>query len=192
MFMTKVAGSAYPQWRRPQFWRNVFLYFWCFSLIGHVVEITWALLGNWIGLRSTPASTIPIFAIAIPYGLGAVCLLLILYPLVQKKRINLFMAFVVGAFITTIIEFICAVLLVTFTGHNPFWNYSSRFMNLYGYICLSNSIMFGLGSVVALRWVFPWTEKILGRVRGRRINIVFWILFVSYILSQIYLRIIRS
>jgi len=190
--MTKTAQHAYQDWRKPQFWRNLFLYFWCFSLVGHVLEIFWALFGNWVGFREIPASTVPLFAIAVPYGLGAVVLFLLLYPLVRKKRISLIAIFALGALITTIIELICSLLLVLFMGHNPFWNYSDRFLNLYGHVCLINSIMFGLGSIVALRWVFPWAEKVLTNIRERYINITFWILFIGYILSQIIIRIAGS
>jgi len=190
--MIKITQETRPSWRQPQFWRNLFLYFWCFSLLGHIIEILLAPLSNLIGLRPTPASTIPLFSIAIPYGLGAVALLLLLYPLVQKKRINIIVAFIASALITTVIEFICAGLLVVFTGHNYFWDYSNRFMNLYGFVCLGNSLMFGLGSVITLWWIFPWTEKVLTRVREHYINIAFWILFIGYILSQIYFRLIKG
>ena len=186
--MAKAVNPAHQNWRWPQFWRNLFLYFWCFSFIGHIAEIFWALFGNWVGFRETPASTIPLFAIAVPYGFGAVLLLLVLYPRVKKKQINLVVAFVLGALITTIIELICSLSLVVFMGSNPFWDYSGRFLNLYGHVCLMNSIMFGLGAVVMLKWVFPWTERILVRIRARYVNVFFWILFVGYILSQIDVR----
>ncbi|MCL2280863.1 putative ABC transporter permease [Candidatus Saccharibacteria bacterium] len=188
--MVKVLKNPNQDWRRPQFWRNLFLYFWGFSFVGHIVEVFWALFGNAVGLRSVPASTIPLFSIAVPYGLGAVALFLLLYPLAKKKRIGPVMIFIAGALVTTTIEFTCAALLVAFTGHNYFWNYSDRFMNLYGYICLGNSLLFGLGSVVIVWWIFPMLEKILKCTKERYINIIFWILFIGYILSQIYLRIL--
>jgi uncharacterized membrane protein len=188
-----MAKKPSASWKEPRFWRNLFLYFWVFSLVGHIAELIWGLFGVATGLRSWPSFlTIPLVAIAIPYGLGAVALRLWLYPLVQKKKINLVTIFVLSALITTAIEFICAALLVAFTGHNPFWNYADRFLNLFGWICISNSLLFGLGSTVALKWVFPWTEKVLARVRDRHLNIAFWVLFVGYILSQIYLRLIKS
>ncbi|MCL2174077.1 putative ABC transporter permease [Candidatus Saccharibacteria bacterium] len=190
--MAEVTGTVELSWRQPQFWRNLFFYLWGFSFLGHVAEIFWALLGNAFGWRETPASTIPLFAIAAPYGLGAVALLLLLYPLVQKKRIGPVVAFAASVLITTVIEFLCAMLLVAIFGHNSFWDYSGRFMNLGGYVCLGNSLMFGLGSVVMLWWIFPGVEKILGRVRERYLNIIFWVLFIGYILSQIYIRILKD
>jgi uncharacterized membrane protein len=184
--------KSHRDWRRPQFWRNLFLYFWVFSLVGHIVEIIFAILSHLAGVRVVPIDTIPIVALAVPYGLGAVVLLVFLYPWFQKKRINLFVAFVLGAFLTTVVEFICAALLVIFVGHNPFWNYSHRFANLFGFVCLGNSLMFGLAAIIALKWVFPFTEKLLDSIKPRCLNVAFWILFVGYILSQIYLRIIRG
>ncbi|MCL2451452.1 putative ABC transporter permease [Candidatus Saccharibacteria bacterium] len=180
------------EWKKPEFWRNLFLYFWVFSLVGHIGEIGWANIGNWVGFRQTPASTIPLFAIAVPYGLGAIALRLLLYPSVKKKKINLVTIFVLGALITTAIEFVCAALVVLFAGHPLFWDYSDRPLNLWGFVCLGNSLAFGVGSVVALKWIFPYAEKWLERLRARYLNIAFWILFIGYILSQIWIRIIKS
>ena len=189
--MTKVSENIHGNWRQWQFWRDMFLYFWFFSLFGHIVEIFWALLGLATGFRTDPLGLIPLFAIAVPYGLGAVALLLSLYPLVQKKRIGPIAAFVIGGLMTTGVEFICAALIVVFLGSNPFWDYSDQFMNLYGYVCLVNGVLFGVGSVALLWWIFPHTEKVFVRTSKRHLDIAFWILFISYILSQIYLRILR-
>jgi uncharacterized membrane protein len=190
--MTKTPQKPSPTWRQPEFWRNLFLYFWIFSLVGHIIEIIWALLGNATGLREVPASTIPLFSIAVPYGLGAVALRLLLYPLVQKRKINLAATFALSALLTTAIEFICAALMVAFTGHLAFWNYSDRFLNLWGYICLGNSLLFGLGSTVALKWVFPWFDRLLAKIPKKWLGVGTLILFIAYVLSQIYLRIIKS
>lgn len=187
--MTKARPIEVKEWRRPQFWRNLFLYFWGFSFIGHVLEIPWAMLGNALGLRASPASTIPLFSIAAPYGLGAVMLYLLLFPLVKKKRIGIVRMFIFGALITTMMEFISAALVAAFVGYNPFWNYSGRIFNLYGWVCLTNSLLFGVGSVVLLRWVFPFTERILGRIKPLYLNIAFWVLFIGYALWQICFRI---
>jgi len=134
----------------------------------------------------------PLFAIAIPYGLGAVALLLLLYPLVQKKRIGFVATFFLSAIITATVEFLCAALIVAVVGHNDYWDYSSQPFNLLGYTCLETSLLFGVGSVIMLWLVFPWTEKLLTRIRERHINIAFWLLFIGYILSQIYIRIIKN
>lgn len=186
-----IAPATGYDWRHPQFWRNLFLYFWGFSLVGHVVEVFWALLGNLTGLRGSLANTIPPFAVAAPYGLGVVALYLVLYPWVQQKRPSLAAVFVAGALLTAAIELICALAIVAVLGYNPFWNYSHRFLNLGGWICLSNSLLFGAGSVVILRWALPWAEKVLARIRPLYLNIGFWILFVGYILVEIYIRLIR-
>jgi len=171
---------------KVSFWRDMFLYFWFFSLIGHIVELIWGILGVAIGFKTWEAFlTIPIFAVAIPYGFGAVALLLTLYPLFRNKKINVATAFVLSALITTAIEFICALGAVLIFGSNPFWDYSNYSFNLFGFICLQNSLLFGLGSLVMLRYLFPLSEKILQRVKGKYVWVTFWILFVGYIAVQI-------
>lgn len=174
------------EWHRPKFWRDMFLYYWIFSLIGHIIEIIWALFGELIGLRITPTfDTIPVFAVAAPYGLGAVVLLIFIYPLVKQKKLGIVGAYFMSVFITTLIEFVCAALIVLFVGHNSFWDYSDRFMNLFGFVCLGNSLLFGVISIFSLWVLFPWTEKLRHKVSEFYLNLAFWILFVGYILVQV-------
>jgi uncharacterized membrane protein len=187
---TKSAGQVVSLYNKelakPHFWRDMFLYFWIFSLIGHIVEIAWAVFGMIFGLTFTPVlSTIPIFAIAAPYGLGAVALLILVYPMVKYKKISFGWSYWLSVMIATVIEFVSAVLLVIFMGHNYFWDYSDRFMNLFGFVCLGNSLLFGVISVMALWLLFPRTEKLRQKISEQYLNISFWILFVGYVLVQI-------
>ncbi len=174
-------------WRKVGFWRDLFLYFWLFSLVGHVIELAWALLGTLFTIKSAGHfASIPIFAIAAPYGLGAVALLLFIYPMVKRKKLGLVSAYVVSVAITTVIEFVSALLVVLVLGSNPFWDYSDRLLNLFGFVCLGNSLLFGIISVVAIKWLFPWSEKWRAGISENYLNIAFWILFPSYVVVQLF------
>jgi uncharacterized membrane protein len=188
--MTKIAKVDEPREliapTKLQFGRNLFLYFWFFSLVGHILELIWGLIQVAAGSRTWESfTTIPIIAVAVPYGLGAVALLLTLYPLIRKKKLNLVWIFVLGMLITTTIEFICAVGVVLIFGSNPFWNYSKEPFNLFGYVCLGNALLFGIGATILLRYVFPLTEKLLRKIKDNYLNIAFWVLFIGYIATQI-------
>lgn len=173
-------------WRSMRFWRDIFLYFWLFSLIGHIIELLWASLGVVFAIKSAGhLATIPIFVIAVPYGLGAVALLLFVYPLVKRRKLGLVSAYFLSVAITTAIEFISALLVVVTLGSNPFWDYSNRFMNLFGFVCLGNSLLFGVISVVSIKWLFPWTERWRSKINENYLNLAFWALFPSYLLAQI-------
>ena len=174
-------------WRKVGFWRDLFLYFWLFSLVGHVIELAWALLGTLFTIKSAGHfASIPVFAIAAPYGLGAVALLLFIYPMVKRKKLGLVSAYVVSVAITTVIEFVSALLVVLVLGSNPFWDYSDRLLNLFGFVCLGNSLLFGIISVVAIRWLFPWTEKWRRVIGEKYLNLAFWILFPAYMIVQLF------
>ena len=173
-------------WRQMKFWRDTFLYFWFFSLIGHIVELVWAILGIMFTVKSAGhLATIPIFAIAAPYGLGALALLLLIYPLVKRQKLGLVSAYFLSLAITTVIEFISALLVVLVLGSNPFWDYSNRFMNLFGFVCLGNSLLFGVISVISIKWLFPWTEEWRSKINERYLNLAFWVLLPSYLLVQV-------
>ncbi len=173
-------------WRQMKFWRDTFLYFWFFSLIGHIVELVWAILGIMFTVKSAGhLATIPIFAIAAPYGLGALALLLLIYPLVKRQKLGLVSAYFLSVAITTVIEFISALLAVLVLGSNPFWDYSNRFMNLFGFVCLGNSLLFGVISVISIKWLFPWTEEWRSKINERYLNLAFWVLLPSYLLVQV-------
>jgi len=180
--MKKKVTPPYRTWR---FWRNLFLWFWVFSLVGHLGELVWGLLRVAAGSRSWESFlTIPLFAVAMPYGLGAVALKLTLAPLMKRKP-NLAIIFLASMVLMTAIEFVCAAVAVALFGRNFFWDYSDQPFNLFGWICLRNSLVFGVGATVALKWVFPWCEKLLARIKARYLDLAFWLLFPSYVLVQI-------
>ena len=185
---SKETLALYDQdWRQVRFWRDIFLYYWIFSLIGHAIELLWASFGVMLTIKSAGhLATIPIFAIAAPYGLGAVALLLFVYPLVERRKLGLIRAYFLSVVITSVIEFISALLVVFVMGSNPFWDYSNRFMNLFGFVCLGNSLLFGVISVVSIKWLFPWAEKWRAGISENYLNIAFWILFPSYIVVQLF------
>lgn len=182
---TQVALVA-KNWRQPIFWRDIFLYFWIFSLVGHIIELIWGLIGYGFDLSAAPRiETIPIIAVAAPYGIGAVALLVFVYPFVKKEKLGVLPTYILSVLITTAVEFISALLLKIAMGNNPFWDYSERFMNLFGFVCLTNSLAFGIGALVMLYVMFPWLENWRQKINQRYLNIAAAILFPSYVAVQI-------
>ncbi len=126
-----------------------------FALVGHVIDIAWRIMGNspvesWIW-QLTPL-------VAEPYGFGGVGLLWLVYPLVQKHRIGPLLTGILGAAVTTIIEFICGAVIILVYGSNPYWSYAHMPFNLFGIVCLYNAVGFGLISLVFSYFIFPWFD----------------------------------
>lgn len=168
--------------------KKVFLYYWFFSIIGHYAEVAYANLvlsvilnkpiGGHIVSTITPAAS--------PYGLGAIAVLLIIWPLVKSHRIGPIGTFIASIFITGVVEYICAIIVIIFAGYNPFWNYSDKFLNVGGQVCLESATIFGLSATFAIYFIFPFTEKIYQATSKKLIALLFWLLISSYTADAIY------
>ncbi|GHU10325.1 hypothetical protein FACS189431_8920 [Alphaproteobacteria bacterium] len=165
------------------FWRDSFLFFVMFGMVGHVVDILWRIMMD-IPVETWIWQLTPI--IAEPYGFGALALLWFVYPLVRTRKIGPFATYVLGAILTTAVEFLCgAVMMLTHGGVNPYWTYSHLPFNLFGIVCLYNAIFFGLVSVVFAYFIFPSIDKQMKRIGGRAISVLAIALAVCYGISLI-------
>ncbi len=88
------------------------------------------------------------------YGVGAFIVLLMLKPF--KKLSNL-KVFISGALITTVVEYIAALILEAVL-HKSLWDYSLWILNFQGRVSLISSLIFGLGCVGAYK-LHPVMEK---------------------------------
>ena len=54
-------------------------------------------------------------------------------------------------------EFICAAAIVAVspTHTNVFWDYSDQPFNLFGFVCLRNCLAFGAASLPGIYWLIP-------------------------------------
>ena len=167
--------------------KKIFLYYWFFSIVGHYGELVYSELlhiilnkpiGGHIISTLTPAAS--------PYGLGAIAVLLIIWPLVKSHRIGPVGTFIASIFLTGVVEYICAVIVIIFAGYNPFWSYSDKFLNFNGQVCLESATIFGISATFAVYFVFPFTEKIYQAIAKNLLNILFWLLIASYTADAIY------
>ena len=92
------------------------------------------------------------------YGVGA---LLVLYPLLFVKDYPI-LVFVLGVIITSALEYITSwVMEILFK--TRWWDYSERFMNINGRVCLLNSTLFGIMSIVVVYIIHPVIQDALLR-----------------------------
>mgnify|MGYP000010865825 FL=1 len=90
------------------------------------------------------------------YGFGA---LLILYPLLFVKDYPI-LVFILGVIITSTLEYITSwVMEILFK--TRWWDYSERFMNINGRVCLLNSTLFGIMSIVVVYIIHPIIQDIV-------------------------------
>lgn len=87
------------------------------------------------------------------YGVGA---LLVLYPLLFVKQYPI-LVFLLGMIITSVLEYVTSwTMEILFK--TRWWDYSQRFMNINGRVCLLNSTLFGIMSIVVVYIVHPTVQ----------------------------------
>lgn len=170
------------------FWRNLVFYFIIASWFGHFIEIAIMLVNKYILSSSYNQSilTNPLEPYTI-YGTGAIFCIFFLSSLPKRINQNILFQYIVNTIACAIVEYLSALIIVWRYGSNYLWNYSEEFMNLNGYICLRNTLFFGLVATIFIRFVYPQTQKLLNKSNQYKINFVFIITIVLFaIVSVIY------
>lgn len=167
--------------------KKIFLYYWLFSLVGHYGENIWAFSRHLITGEPYKAHIVStIIPFASPYGLGAIAIILLVWPLIKSRKINPLIIFVLNVIIAGVVEYLCAVVAAALYGHNYFWDYSTKPFNIDGYICLESVLIFGIAATIFIYFIYPFIENIIQKLSRQQLNIIFWILFISYIIDLTY------
>ena len=112
------------------------------------------------------------------YGFGAVLILLLFSPF-QEHLLLLFLFSIVG---TSALEYLTSFLLEKLF-HLSLWDYSNRRWNLHGRICLRNSLLFGIMSVLMVRLIHPYVLHVLSLIPNKLLLLAFLFLSVYFILD---------
>lgn len=117
-----------------------------YSLIGWICEVVYCsiLEHRFVNRGFLNGPVCPI------YGFGALIVLFLLRPFSH----NLVVLFITAVAVTTVLEYLSGWLLERLFA-TRWWDYSTLPFNLHGRICLRNSLLFGLMSVVGVRLVDP-------------------------------------
>ena len=125
---------------------NYLWFFITYAFLGWCVEVVFQAMtkGEFINRGFLNGPVCPI------YGFGMITLLYFLGPLVDKV---LFL-FIGSVLLTSLLEYITGFVLEK-VFNDKWWDYSETPFNIRGYICLSFSIMWGLGAVFMIQLVHP-------------------------------------
>ena len=137
---------------------NIFLQFLAYSFLGWTCETIYCSIGQgkFVNRGFLNGPLCPV------YGFGAMAVLVFLRPIQN----NIPLLFLCGMLVTSVIEYITGYLLEKLFA-TKWWDYSTYRFNIHGRVCLRNSLMFGVLSVVAARVVDPV-------VRGAIYSLPFW------------------
>lgn len=122
---------------------NLFWLFICYSFLGWILETVTAAVKQKSfvnrGFLNGPLCVI--------YGIAGVAITLFFWEL----RGNWFFLFLGSMVMATLVEWVAGILL-EHLGVGKWWDYSKKRFNLGGYICLQNSLLWGLLGTVAVTW----------------------------------------
>lgn len=138
-------------------WR-ILVYFIIYSFVGYIVETLFALI-NYNVLESRKSFLYGPFCGI--YGLGAVVLILMLRYF-NKNNYTLFGG---GCLVGSVVEYI-----ISFLGEILFdarwWDYSKRFFNINGRICLLYALFWGVLALILMKIINPKVDKFIDFVKN--------------------------
>lgn len=111
------------------------------------------------------------------YGFGAVLITMTL-PGLREEPFFLFLGSVIY---TTFLE-LCSGRLLEAMYQTRWWDYSKRKFNFDGYICLSNSVLWGLFGVAVVKWLNPVFLRFY-RLWPFGIRIIVWVFLAVMVLD---------
>lgn len=143
---------------------NMTLFFSIYSFLGWVCEVIYCSIPakKFINRGFLKGPVCPV------YGFGA---MFVIYIMKWMNINSAILIFIFGGFIASIIEFIADILL-EYVFHTRLWNYSDRKFNIKGRICLLNSTLFAILSVLLIKVIHPFILFIEIRLEAVAIIIV--------------------
>lgn len=170
-----------------KFFQKLFIVYLVFSIVGHYGEVIWAEFIHLVSGGPLQQHIIPnIIPTAAPYGLGAIAVIMIVWPLVKKHKAHPTIVLLLNIIIVGIVEYVCAAVIVLFTGHNYFWDYSDQPFNLDGYICLGNTVIFGVAATLFIYFFYPLFKRTIEHFSKQQINAIFWVSIIAYTIDTFY------
>lgn len=114
------------------------------------------------------------------YGAGAAAVAVFL----PELKDQLFFLFLGGMIITTFVEYLTGRILELIF-HRKWWDYSDQRFNLDGYVCLKNSVVWGICSVLMICFFDPLLCRLLVLIPRLAGDILLWILGVLLVIDAV-------
>lgn len=128
-------------------------YFIIYSFLGYIIETLFGILTMSIWQSRQSFLYGPFLGI---YGLGAVIILLF----AQYFKKNNYTLFLGGYFIGTITEYLTS-FGVELVLNTHWWDYSNKFLNLNGRVCLLYSLFWGVLTILLVKFINPMIDQFL-------------------------------
>lgn len=161
---------------------NLYIWFWYFliyAFIGWCAEVSYAAatLDKFVNRGFLNGPLCPI------YGFGVCFVILCLTPLRAVPPL----LYIGAVLITSLLEFVTGWLLEKFF-HQKWWDYSDKKFNIKGYVCLSFSLIWGIGCMAVMYLVQPSVTALVGklpRTVGNALLIIFGIMLAADMIGTV-------
>ena len=156
--------------RTWDFWRDIIICFTAFSWLGHFMEMAIIGVGCLFSGRTTNFGIFDNwFEPYYVYGFAVIAIIIIITILPKKIARNLPAQFVINTAVCMIFEII-AGLFILWQYDRRFWDYSEKFLNFHGFICLENSLFFGVAATGFSYFLYPILRRNLEKIIPPRIR----------------------
>jgi uncharacterized membrane protein len=115
------------------------------------------------------------------YGFGALTVLAIL----DGRTDSVVVLFLAASILTCTLEYLTSYLLEKLF-NAKWWDYSNRRFNLNGRVCLEGALVFGVMSVLLIRFIHPFITGLVSRMPSTVMIPVSALLFVVFILDTVF------
>ena len=160
------------QTQKISIWR-IFAYFIIYSFVGFVVETLFALI-NYNVLESRKSFLYGPFCGI--YGVGAVALIIVLKHWFNKNNYTLFFG---GCITGSAIEYVMSFLGEIFFNAR-WWDYSNRFLNVNGRICLLYALFWGILRLILMKMINPYVDKFISFIQKKlKPKAIKWIISIA-------------
>lgn len=146
----------------------IFILFWLYSILGYIMETTLVSIQSkkFINRGFLLGPYCPI------YGTGAILLLSL-----NNYQNDPFVVFILAIVICSVLEYFTSYIMELLFKVR-WWDYSNRFLNLNGRICLFNSICFGLLGMLIVCFLTPFFLNLIVNINSTFLNIITIIIFI--------------
>lgn len=173
-----------------------FLLFLFYSVGGWILEVIYCVIDDtWINKKFTIENRGFLNGPYCPiYGVAGVAMAVLLTPIAD----NNILLFFVGIVVCDFVEYMTSVIMEKIF-HARWWDYSHEFLNLNGRICFKHSMMWGVLSLVFIKFIHPPVLELFQNLDSNTIFLVstssalifFWDLF-NTLLTTISIRSLQS
>lgn len=157
----------------------IFLFFSIYSFLGWVLETASVSIekGRFVNRGFLTGCFCPV------YGFGAVMIINVstwISTYVRDHFEFVFINMILAIFLITALEYVTGLILNNIFDRK-WWDYSNEFANIKGYVCLRNSVIWGVLALLVIQVVHPLIYKIVLSTPSR-INYVFTLILVAFLM----------